>query len=121
MYMYVYMLHVALTLLFRCLLYFQSIFLFLSFFLHAVQAGSHVREELVSTIIAMISENTEEHGYSVQRLFKALSDDISQHSLCQIAVWTIGEFGDLLVTAPLELEGETLSVRRMIVCNTYNM
>ena len=75
-----------------------------------VQAGSHVREELVSTIIAMISENTEEHGYSVQRLFKALSEDISQHSLCQIAVWTIGEFGDLLVAAPLELEGETLTV-----------
>lgn len=72
-----------------------------------------MREELVSTIIAMISENTEEHSYSVQRLYKALSEDISQQSLCQIAVWTIGEFGDLLVTAPLELEGDTLDVSKV--------
>ena len=64
----------------------------------------------MSTIIAMISENTEEHSYSVQRLYKALSEDISQQSLCQIATWTIGEFGDLLVTAPVEVEGDTLDV-----------
>ena len=64
----------------------------------------------MSTIIAMISENTEEHSYSVQRLYKALSEDISQHSLSQIATWTIGEFGDLLITAPLEVEGDTLDV-----------
>ena len=64
----------------------------------------------MSTIIAMISENTEEHSYSVQRLYEALSEDISQHSLSQIATWTIGEFGDLLITAPLEVEGDTLDV-----------
>lgn len=75
-----------------------------------IKAGSYVREELVSTIIAMISENSEEHTYSVQRLYKALSEDISQQSLCQVAIWTIGEFGDLLITAPLELEGDSLDV-----------
>ena len=75
-----------------------------------LKAGGYVREELVSTIIAMISENTEEHVYSVQRLYQALNEDISQHSLSQIATWTIGEFGDLLVTAPIEIEGDTLDV-----------
>ena len=64
----------------------------------------------MSTIIAMISENTEEHGYSVQRLYHALTEDISQQSLAQVAVWTIGEFGDLLISGPVEIEGGTLDV-----------
>lgn len=75
-----------------------------------LKAGGYVREELVSTIIAMISENTGEHVYSVQRLYQALNEDISQHSLSQVATWTVGEFGDLLVTAPMEIEGDTLNV-----------
>ena len=69
-----------------------------------------MREELVSTIIAMISENSEEHAYSVQRLYQAINDDISQQSLSQIATWTIGEFGDLLITGPMEIEGDALDV-----------
>ena len=73
----------------------------------------------MSTIIAMISENSEEHTYSVQRLYKALSEDISQHSLCQVAIWTIGEFGDLLITAPLELEGDSLDVSIYMTCRCF--
>ena len=70
-----------------------------------------MREELASTIIAMVSENTEEHGYCVQRLYLALGEDISQQSLSQVATWTIGEFGDLLVNGPREIEGDTSDVR----------
>ena len=68
-----------------------------------------MREELASTIIAMISENTEEHGYCVKRLYHALMEDISQQSLSQVATWTIGEFGDLLVNAPREANGDDVS------------
>ena len=82
------------------------------------QASSYIREELVSTIIAMISENTEEHGYSVQRLYHALTEDISQQSLSQVAVWTIGEFGDLLVSRPGEIEGGTLDVSACVYQET---
>lgn len=74
-----------------------------------VKAGSHVRDDLVSVIIAMISGGAELHGYCVQRLFLALSDDISQQPLTQVAVWTIGEFGDLLILGQTE-EEEPLEV-----------
>ena len=67
----------------------------------------------MSTIIAMISENTEEHVYCVQWLYQALNEDISQQSLSQVAIWTIGEFGDLLITGQMEIEGDTLDMRRM--------
>ena len=37
------------------------------------------------------------HAYCVHRLFLALSADISQQQLCKVAVWTMGEYGDLLL------------------------
>lgn len=52
----------------------------------------------------MVSENTELHAYCVQRLCFALADDISQQPLCKVALWTMGEFGDLLLTSQA-LEG----------------
>ena len=65
----------------------------------------------------MVSENSELHAYCVQRLYVALSEDISQQPLCKVAVWTMGEFGDLIITAPNALEGEQKSVRHFVyVC-----
>ncbi len=52
----------------------------------------------MSTIIAMVAENVDLHGYSVHRLFVALSEDIGQQQLCKVAVWTMGEYGDMLLT-----------------------
>lgn len=69
-----------------------------------IKAGSHVREDLVSGIVVMISEAEDLHGYSVQKLFLALRDDISQQPLCQVGVWCIGEYGDLLITGQVEDE-----------------
>ena len=52
----------------------------------------------MSNIIAMVAESTDLHAYCVHRLFQALSEDIGQQQLCKVAVWTIGEYGDLLLT-----------------------
>ncbi len=71
----------------------------------------YVQDDLVSIIIAMVSENTELHAYCVQRLYVALSEDISKQPLCKVAVWTIGEFGDLIVSAPNALDKEQKDVR----------
>ena len=43
-----------------------------------LQAGSHVREDLVSGIIAMVSDAENLHAYSVRKMYLALRDDISQ-------------------------------------------
>ena len=57
----------------------------------------------------MVSENTDLHGYCVQRLYLALCEDISQQPLCKVAIWTMGEFGDILITMQDEA-GKEVSV-----------
>ena len=81
------------------------------------QAGVHIRDDLVSTIIAIISENTEVHVYIVQRLIVALRDDISQQPLTQVATWTLGEYGDLLITGQAG-EEETVDVSIVLYLET---
>lgn len=42
------------------------------------QAGSYVRDDSVPNLIQLITNSVEMHAYTVQRLYKALLDDISQ-------------------------------------------
>lgn len=43
-----------------------------------LQAGSYVRDDSVPNLIQLITNSVEMHAYTVQRLYKALLDDISQ-------------------------------------------
>ncbi|KAL4630275.1 AP-1 complex subunit gamma-1 isoform X2 [Arapaima gigas] len=67
-------------------------------------AGSYVRDDSVPNLIQLITNSTEMHAYTVQRLYKALLDDISQQPLVQVASWCMGEYGDLLVSGQCEEE-----------------
>ena len=42
------------------------------------QAGSYVRDDSVPNLIQLITNSVEMHAYTVQRLYKALLEDISQ-------------------------------------------
>uniref|UniRef100_A0A4W6ED23 AP-1 complex subunit gamma n=1 Tax=Lates calcarifer TaxID=8187 RepID=A0A4W6ED23_LATCA len=72
--------------------------------LSCVLAGSYVRDDSVPNLIQLITNSVEMHAYTVQRLYKALLDDISQQPLVQVASWCIGEYGDLLVSGQCEEE-----------------
>uniref|UniRef100_A0A3Q3X8A4 AP-1 complex subunit gamma n=1 Tax=Mola mola TaxID=94237 RepID=A0A3Q3X8A4_MOLML len=72
--------------------------------LHITVAGSYVRDDSVPNLIQLITNSVEMHAYTVQRLYKALLDDISQQPLVQVASWCIGEYGDLLVSGQCEEE-----------------
>ena len=61
------------------------------------QAGNFVREEILSSFIRLVCHTSELQYYTAQRLFVALSSDLSQDSLTLAAVWVIGEFGDVLL------------------------
>uniref|UniRef100_A0A8D3CHG4 Adaptor related protein complex 1 subunit gamma 1 n=1 Tax=Scophthalmus maximus TaxID=52904 RepID=A0A8D3CHG4_SCOMX len=67
-------------------------------------AGSYVRDDSVPNLIQLITNSVEMHAYTVQRLYKALLDDISQQPLVQVASWCTGEYGDLLVSGQCEEE-----------------
>uniref|UniRef100_A0A8B9HWI7 AP-1 complex subunit gamma n=1 Tax=Astyanax mexicanus TaxID=7994 RepID=A0A8B9HWI7_ASTMX len=69
-----------------------------------INAGSYVRDDSVPNLIQLITNSVEMHAYTVQRLYKALLDDISQQPLVQVASWCIGEYGDLLVSGQCEEE-----------------
>ena len=60
-------------------------------------AGNFVSENILSDFIRLISSTPELHGYAVLKLYTSLREDASQESLILAGVWTIGEFGDILV------------------------
>ncbi|KAE8633503.1 hypothetical protein XENTR_v10001898 [Xenopus tropicalis] len=67
-----------------------------------VTAGESVRDDAVSHLIHLISGASELHGYIVHRLFLAVSKDIGQQPLVQVAAWCIGEYGELLISGSSE-------------------
>ncbi|KAF9025605.1 clathrin associated protein complex large subunit [Haplosporangium bisporale] len=60
-------------------------------------AGNYVREEMLASFIRLVTQTSEMQGYTVQKLYTALKEDISQESLTLAGVWVIGEYGDILV------------------------
>lgn len=69
-------------------------------------AGNYVREEILAAFIRLVAHTPELQFYTAQRLFQALSADLSQESLTMAAVWIIGEFGDVLLQGGTVDDGE---------------
>uniref|UniRef100_UPI00398EA4C9 AP-1 complex subunit gamma-1 isoform X3 n=1 Tax=Pristiophorus japonicus TaxID=55135 RepID=UPI00398EA4C9 len=67
-------------------------------------AGSYVRDDAVPNLIQLITNSVEMHVYTVQKLYKAVLEDISQQPLVQVGAWCMGEYGDLLVSGQCEEE-----------------
>ncbi|XP_065885853.1 AP-1 complex subunit gamma-1-like [Dysidea avara] len=60
------------------------------------KAGGYIRDDIVSDMIQFISQTTEYQSVAVQQLYTALRCDIVTQALVQVAVWSIGEYGELL-------------------------
>ncbi|ELP92018.1 AP-1 complex subunit gamma-1, putative [Entamoeba invadens IP1] len=61
-----------------------------------VIAGDIVPEEVTWNFVMLIQQNIELQNYAVRRLFEALKKDVSKNALNRVAIWAIGEYGDLL-------------------------
>ncbi|RTG85899.1 AP-1 complex subunit gamma-1, partial [Schistosoma bovis] len=61
-------------------------------------AGNYARDDVVSSLVSLISQNPSLHAYATVQLFTAMNGAMSQQPLVQVACWTIGEYGDLLVS-----------------------
>ena len=62
-----------------------------------VQAGYYVKEQILSSFVRLIATTPDLQTYSVQKLYAALRDDISQEALNLAGAWVIGEYGDSLL------------------------
>ncbi|KAF9882751.1 clathrin associated protein complex large subunit [Aspergillus nanangensis] len=60
-------------------------------------AGTYVKEQILSSFVRLIATTSELQTYSVQKLYMALKEDISQEGLILAATWVIGEYGDSLL------------------------
>ncbi|WVR07142.1 hypothetical protein IAU60_004183 [Kwoniella sp. DSM 27419] len=69
-------------------------------------AGNYVREEILAAFIRLTCHTPELQFYTAQRLYAALSNDLSQENLTLAAVWIIGEFGDVLLQGGTIDDGE---------------
>ena len=61
-------------------------------------AGNYVRDDVVGNLIQLISEASALHSYAVQQLWLQLilKDLENKQPMVQVAMWTLGEFADLL-------------------------
>ncbi len=69
-------------------------------------AGNYVRDEILAAFIRLVAHTPELQFYTAQRLFSALSSDLSQESLTMASIWIIGEFGDVLLQGGTIDDGE---------------
>ncbi|GAM84374.1 hypothetical protein ANO11243_023680 [Dothideomycetidae sp. 11243] len=60
-------------------------------------AGNYVKEQILSSFVRLIATTPDLQTYSVQKLYAALRDDISQEALNLAGAWVIGEYGDSLL------------------------
>ncbi|KAJ7953650.1 AP-1 complex subunit gamma [Quillaja saponaria] len=61
------------------------------------EAGNFVKDEVWHALIVVISNASDLHGYTVRALYRAFQPSAEQESLVRVAVWCIGEYGDMLV------------------------
>ncbi|XP_021842869.2 AP-1 complex subunit gamma-2 [Spinacia oleracea] len=61
------------------------------------EAGNYVKDEVWHALIVVISNAPNLHGYTVRFLYRALQASTEQETLVKVAVWCIGEYGDMLV------------------------
>ncbi|KJE97565.1 AP-1gamma-PD [Capsaspora owczarzaki ATCC 30864] len=73
-------------------------------------AGAFVRDDSVSSLISLITQTPELQGYATLHLYQALQEDIIQQPLVQVAVWCIGEYGDLLVSGEPSTEEPPIQI-----------
>lgn len=61
-------------------------------------AGNYVRDDVVGSLIQLISETSSLHSYSVHALWHQVTGDLqSKQPLVQVSCWVMGEYADLLL------------------------
>ncbi|XP_039141706.1 AP-1 complex subunit gamma-2-like [Dioscorea cayenensis subsp. rotundata] len=70
------------------------------------EAGNYVKDDVWHALIVVVSNASDLQGYTVRSLYRALQSSPEQESLVRVAVWCIGEYGEMLVNNVGVLDGE---------------
>ncbi|KAK6139246.1 hypothetical protein DH2020_027001 [Rehmannia glutinosa] len=62
------------------------------------EAGNYVKDEVWHALIIVITNASNLHGYTARALYKAVQTAGEQETLVRVAVWCIGEYGEMLVS-----------------------
>ena len=85
-------------------------------------AGEYVNDDVIASLIALVTQNEDLHSYAVQKMYLALNKDIIKQPLVQACVWCIGEYGDILLSG-VSGEGDdseaVLSVKEEDILNLF--
>jgi AP-1 complex subunit gamma-1 len=60
-------------------------------------AGQYIPEDVIGDTVALVTQSTDVQPYAVRRFYSALKKEPAKKPLVYVAVWFLGEFGDLLV------------------------
>uniref|UniRef100_A0A0A9Z559 AP-1 complex subunit gamma n=4 Tax=Lygus hesperus TaxID=30085 RepID=A0A0A9Z559_LYGHE len=89
-----------------------------------IAAGNHVRDDVVSNVIQLMTSNPSQQSYMVGQLWSALENDNSDRQpLIQIATWCIGEFGDMLLAPDSTVqisESEVIALYHRLLTSPQN-
>eukprot|EP00005_Dracoamoeba_jomungandri_P004247 CAMPEP_0174259080 /NCGR_PEP_ID=MMETSP0439-20130205/7962_1 /TAXON_ID=0 /ORGANISM="Stereomyxa ramosa, Strain Chinc5" /LENGTH=834 /DNA_ID=CAMNT_0015342833 /DNA_START=45 /DNA_END=2549 /DNA_ORIENTATION=+ len=79
--------------------------------------GNHISEEVVNHLITLIAAADEDlHAYAVGKLYSCIQSNLRSQPLVQVAVWCIGEYGDILVSSSVkDEEGNLMEVKEVQV------
>jgi len=81
-------------------------------------AGNYIRDDVLASFLRLVANTSELHAYTVQKLYMALHDDMSQTGQTLAAVWATGEYGDILFDAGrITQDGATYDVSPQAVVN----
>ncbi|XP_019176734.1 PREDICTED: AP-1 complex subunit gamma-2-like [Ipomoea nil] len=61
------------------------------------EAGNYVKDEVWHALIVVITNAPNLHGYAVRSLYRVVKTAGEQEILVRVAVWCIGEYGEMLV------------------------
>lgn len=60
--------------------------------------GTSISQDIVARVVRIISREPGLQRYVTHKLFRMLSEDLSQVPLTEVGIWTIGEYGEYLLS-----------------------
>ena len=67
-------------------------------------AGRHVKDQSIATFLQLIAATPDLQAYSISKLFNALKENKYQDALVRVALWSLGEFGELIPAGETQIQ-----------------